>query len=284
MKRGSASALHRRGRLAVLLFATLALLFPLALARPAAAQASAPADSVAIPEPTGFVNDLANVMDETSRAKLEGFLDQVKQKTGAEFAVLTMPTTAPLDPATYKNLVYQRWKMKREGLLLLVAIEERKALFETGYELEGVLPDGVESRIYRTEMLPRFRADDFAGGITAGMVACAARVAREKGVTLEWDGRELRYDESGGRRRGIPWPILLVVVVVVVLMMMNSGGGGRRRRRGWHVGPTFGGWGGGGMGGWGGGFGGGGGGGGSFGGFGGGGGFGSGGGGGGGSW
>jgi uncharacterized protein len=243
---------------------------------------AAPADT-GYPAPTGFVNDRADVMDEAARARLEAFLDQVKRKTGVQFAVLTLRSTAPLDPIQYKTEAYQRWfHGNRTSLLLLVALEERKIAFETGYELEGILPDGLEARIIRDEMTPRFRAGDMAGGIIAAALRVSSIIAKDRGVTLEWDGRELRYsrERSGGGES--PWALLVVVVVMILfgLAQRALGGGGRRRRgSGWWMGPgSFGGFGGG--------FGGGsdGGGGGGFGGFGGGGGFGSGGGGGSGGW
>jgi uncharacterized protein len=235
-----------------------------------------------IPAAVGFVNDRAGKLSDGDRAKLEAFLDQLKQKTGAEFAVLIVPTTAPITPTEYKVQVFNRWGLGQasedNGLLMLVAIEEREVRFETGYGLEGVLPDGLQSRIFRNEMAPRFRAGDWAGGVTAGVLACATRIAAEKGVTLEWDGRELRYTRSRPEGSITPRMVAMGFIIAFVILMMilnNSGGGGtgRRRRRGggWYVGP--GGFGGGWGGGWGGGsFGGGGfgGGGGGFGGFGGG--------------
>ncbi|MBI5710934.1 MAG: TPM domain-containing protein [Candidatus Eisenbacteria bacterium] len=263
----------------------------LALLAAFAPHAAAPgaSDEPAIPAPAGYVNDLAGMMPEAARAKLEAFLDQLQRKTGAEFAVLTVKTTAPLDPAEYKVKVFERWKPGRRGqdngLLLLVAEQERRIWFETGYGLEGTLPDGLQARIIREEMRPRFRAGDFAGGITAAVLRAAARIAAEKGVTLEWDGAALRYD--GGARAGrvplVLWIAILVFLVAIVSLSLAAQAGGmfypyagrRGRRGGWFAGP----------GGWGGGFGGGlggfGGGGASFGGFGGG---ASGGGGGGGSW
>lgn len=242
---------------------------------PAARAQDRPADP-AIPDPMGFVNDHAGRLDEPTIARLEAFLDQLQRKTGAQFAVLIVPTTAPLTPSEYKVRVFERWGIGRrgadDGLLMLVALEEREVRFETGYGLEGTLPDGLQSRIFREEMAPRFRADDWAGGVTAGVLACAVRIAAEKGVSLEWDGRELRYRP---RRAGPSRLVLAVIVLMVVLVVVagvaggGRGGGPRRRRRGWYLGP--GGLGGlGGLGGWGGMKGGGGFGGGSFGGFGGG--------------
>ena len=252
----------------------------------AGARAQGDADSTVIPEAVGYVNDVAGALEEPVRARLEGFLDQLERKTGVEFAVLIVPTTAPLDPSDYKVRVFERWKLgekgKDNGLLLLVAQKERAVRFETGYGIEGTLPDSWLSRMTRAEMVPRLRQGDYAGAVTAGVLACAGRIGAEQGVTLEWNGRELRY--RGDREFPMPsWlPVLIVFLVVTVALSVLRGlaGGGRRRRRGgWWIGPMGGGFGGG-FGGFGGGFGGGGGGGG-FGGFGGG---SSGGGGGGGNW
>jgi uncharacterized protein len=153
-----------------LLAAALALAVALA---PGARAEPAPA----IPEPTGFVNDHAGLLDESTRARLEAFLDQVRTKTGAEFALLTVESTAPLDPAEYKVRVFEQWKLgkqgKDNGLLLLIVTGQHKISFETGYGLEGVLPDGLESRIIREEMTPRFRAGDYPGGITAAVLRAA---------------------------------------------------------------------------------------------------------------
>lgn len=235
-----------------------------------------------LPGFVGYVNDYARLMSDDDRAQLEGFLDQVEKKTGVEFALLTMPSTAPYDPSEYKTLVFQRWKLgkrgKDNGVLLLIAVAEHKIWFETGYGIEGTLPDNLLSRIIAAEMTPRFRANDWTGGIEAGVLRTCAVIAKEQGVTLEWNGKPLRYTGRIGRKQSIPvWWIALVVFIIVLNIV--GGRGGRRFRGGWYVGPGTGGWGGG----WGGGFGGGGGGGGGggFGGFGGG---SSGGGGGGGSW
>jgi len=235
-------------------------------------------DVRALPEASGFVNDLAGIMDESSRAQLEGFLDQVKRKTGAEFAVLVVQTTAPIDPDQYKVEVFQHWGLgeagKDNGLLMLVALNERVVRFETGYGLEGTLPDGLQSRIFRRAMRPLFRNGDFTGGITAGVLQCSARIAESQGVALEWNGRELRYTTGRSGRRGLSPLALMIVIVLFLVFGSLFGGHGPGGRIGRGRGGYWGGY-------WGGGFGGGGGGGSSFGGFGGG---MSGGGGGGGSW
>ena len=260
-----------------------AIVLSVALVAPLSAQSL---DSLSIPKPTGYVVDRADVIDAATEDRLQRYLDQLETKTGVEFAVLTMPTTAPFDPLEYKTKVYQAWGGHREGLLMLVAIEEHTIAFETGYEVEGTLPDGLQSRIIRQEMVPRFRAGEVSEGIVAGVIACAERIAKEKGVTVEW-GEGRPQTARTGRRRMPVWVVILIFILIVIISNRSSGGGygGRRGRRGgWWIGPGMGG----GLGGWGGGwsggggFGGGSGGGGSFGGFGGG--FGSGGGGGSGRW
>ncbi|MCE9628049.1 MAG: TPM domain-containing protein [Candidatus Eisenbacteria bacterium] len=232
--------------------------------------------SAPIPDPAGYVNDRAGVIGEARVAELESFLDQLHTKTGAQFAVLTVADCEPDDPSVYKVRVFEKWgigdKERRDGLLLLVAMKEREIRFETGYGLEGTLPDGWQSRMVRDLAVPRFRAGDPGEGITAVVLASAQRIAAEKGVTLEWNGQQLRYSEGRASSRKLPWWASLLIfmfIFLVVLPALNHG-----RRTGWGGG----GWGPGGFGGggWGGGFGGGGGGGfgggggGSFGGFGGG--------------
>jgi uncharacterized protein len=159
-----------------------------------------------------------------------------------------------MSPSDYKVRVFERWGLGRkdqdDGLLMLVALEEREVRFETGYGLEGTLPDGYQSRVFRDEMAPRFREGDYAGGIAAGMVACAARLAAEKGVTLEWNGAELRYDAERSTRPSklvvLLVFILFVLVTISIISALIKGGGG------WMVGPgSFGGGLGGGFGGFG---------------------------------
>lgn len=239
---------------------TAAALLLVALVHPAPALSQSGPDSVSIPEPVGHVNDFAGLMDDDSRAKLEAFLVQVKEKTHADFAVLTVKSTAPMEPSEYKVRVFERWKLgTREenlGLLMLVAVDQTEVRFENSYGLEGTLPDGFQSRVYRAIIRPHFLDKDFAGGITEGMKACAARLAQEKGVTLEWDGRELRYTEPPrGKSLSQEKIIILFVVLFIVLSTLARMQGYRRRRLGgwWWLGPGgfggIGGFGGGGFGG-----------------------------------
>ncbi len=252
------------------LFSLMVLVVAGTLALPALAQDES--GRAPIPAYTGHVNDAAGVIGEPRGAELEAFLDQLHKKTGVQFAVLTVTSSAPEDPTAYKTRVFKEWgigdRERDDGLLLVIAMQERAVRFETGYGLEGTLPDGWQSRMIRDLVTPRFRSGEPAEGITAAVLACAQRIGAEKGVMLEWNGKELRYSgKRSGRNRGILFLGLMFVLVFLVLPAIIPRD--YRRRRGWYS-SGGGGWSGG-FGGFGGGFGGGGGGGGSsFGGFGGG--------------
>src|SRR5205809_5794069 len=123
----------------------LALGLLLALALPAFAA------EPRIPPPEGFVTDRAGVIPPATRERLTALLEELRQKTGAEIAVVTVPTTAPLDDFTYAMRIADAWKpgRKREdtGIVFLVAVEDRKLRVLTGYGLEGILPDGLVGEI-----------------------------------------------------------------------------------------------------------------------------------------
>lgn len=150
--------------------------------------ALAPAQEVAIPQPISYVSDYAGVIDEATEAYLNGLLRELEEKTTAQIAVLTVKTTKPLDIFTYGMEVFDRWgigkKGRDNGLLFLAAIGDRELHIFTGYGLEGVLPDGKVGEIRDQEILPRFRAEDYAGGIKGGVEAFARIIAQEAGVEL----------------------------------------------------------------------------------------------------
>ena len=129
----------------------------------------AAATAQSIPAPQGFVTDVAGVIDAPTRARIEGLAQELQQKTGAEIAVLTVDRTAPLDDFSYAMQVAETWKIGRrgadDGVLVLVAVQDRKVRVVTGYGVEGVLPDGLIGAIQDREMLPEFRAGRLGEGI-----------------------------------------------------------------------------------------------------------------------
>jgi uncharacterized protein len=135
----------------------------------------APAVAALMPVPrlTARVTDLTGTLTPEQRQTLEQRLRQFETAKGSQVAVLIVPTTEPEAIEQYGIRVVEAWKLGRQkvddGALLLVAKNDRALRIEVGYGLEGALPDAIAKRIIEEIIVPRFRADDFAGGITAGV-------------------------------------------------------------------------------------------------------------------
>jgi len=232
------------------------------VALPAAAQR-------AVPPLTAHVNDTANLLSESARAKLEKKLSDYEQKNGRQFALLTIDSLDGDALESFSIRVVEAWKLgkkgKDDGLLLLVVNKEHKLRIEVGYGLEGDITDAFSARVIRNVLVPAMRSGNAAGGLDQ-----AFELLMQKAAGEDVAAPEAAADRNSEGRSSSPfgWLVLLFFIspiLIPVLLSRMRGGGGR-----WGGG---GGWGGGGWGG-GGGFGGGGfGGGGSFGGGGGGGGF-----------
>jgi uncharacterized protein len=120
-----------------------------------------------------WVNDLAGVIDEGTRARLSALLEAHERTTSNEVVVVTVASLRGLTRQAFANRLFNAWgigkKGKNNGVLLLVAPNEREAQFEVGYGLEPVLTDGMCGEITRQDMIPFFKRGDYPGGILAGM-------------------------------------------------------------------------------------------------------------------
>jgi uncharacterized protein len=136
----------------------------------AAARAQSP---VAVPGLASPVTDLAGVLDAGQAAALDARLRAFEREQGSQVAVLVVPTTRPEEIEQYAIRVAEAWRLGRKGIddgaLLLVAVEDRRVRIEVGYGLEGALPDATTNRIIEEDIVPRFRAGDYPGGIDAGV-------------------------------------------------------------------------------------------------------------------
>jgi uncharacterized protein len=131
------------------------------------------AELVAIPELSTRVTDLTQTLLQSEQASLEAKLVAFEQKKGSQIALLIVPTTQPEDIAQYSIRVVEKWKIGREkvddGVLLLVAKDDRKLRIEVGYGLEGAIPDLYAKRIISEVISPKFKQGDFYGGLDAGV-------------------------------------------------------------------------------------------------------------------
>jgi uncharacterized membrane protein YgcG len=135
---------------------------------------------VAVPRLQARVTDLTATLAASDTANLEDTLKELETRSGAQVAVLLVPTTQPETIEQYSIRVVEAWKLGRKdkdnGVLLLVAKNDRKVRIEVGYGLEGAIPDVTAFRIINEDITPRFKQGDFAGGIAAGVARIAALI------------------------------------------------------------------------------------------------------------
>ncbi len=128
---------------------------------------------VTIPPLKSHVTDLTQTLSGEEVARLEQRLADFEAKKGSQIAVLMVPTTQPETIEQYSIRVVEAWKLGRkevdDGALLLIAKNDRTLRIETGYGLEGVLPDALAKRIIDEVIVPKFKQGDFFGGLQAGV-------------------------------------------------------------------------------------------------------------------
>jgi uncharacterized protein len=143
----------------------------------------------ALPQPKGPVNDFANVLSDAQEAELVTLARDLETATTAEMAVATVTSLEGMSIEQYATRLFAEWGIGQRatdnGVLVLVAPNEREMRIEVGYGLEEVLPDGLAGEIIRTTFIPRFRENDYGAGIMAGTRRIADIVRRNEVMTDE---------------------------------------------------------------------------------------------------
>ncbi len=128
---------------------------------------------VAVPDLSRRVTDLTATLSADQVAALESKLAAFEAQQGSQIAVLLLPTTQPEDIAQFGIRVAEQWKIGRakidDGVILIVAKDDRKLRLEVGYGLEGAIPDAIARRVIAETITPYFKAGDYYGGIDAGV-------------------------------------------------------------------------------------------------------------------
>jgi len=141
------------------------------------------AQALDVPPLRGRVNDYAGVMQQNQVQSLEAQLGQLERDTGHQVAVLTIPTLDGEDIEGFSIRVAENWQIGKKGFdngaILVVAVKDRRLRLEVGYGLEGVLPDAIAKRIISDYIVPRFRSQDYGGGIVAGVDALLKVIKKE---------------------------------------------------------------------------------------------------------
>ncbi|MGU5714160.1 TPM domain-containing protein [Aeromonas taiwanensis] len=189
------------------------------------------------PALTGRVVDDASLMSRKQAHQLTQQLAAFEQRSGIQLVVVSIDS---LDGETIEEYGYQlgrHWgigqKGKDNGVLLLIAQNERKVRIEVGYGLEGALPDAIAANIIQTRILPAFKRGNMVDGIVSGSQAIMQALAGE----YQPVDNASKEEKLGG-----PWLFILVVIVMIVLHNLRGGGGGggRGRRRAAYLAGGFG--------------------------------------------
>ncbi len=223
------ASLSRRARRWLAILGLILLWAPLAHTQPA------------VPALTAPVNDLAGVIDATSAAELDRIIRSLQTATSDVIVVATVDSIAPFGSIEeYAVRMFEQagigTRANDNGLLMLVAVTDRKVRIEVGYGLEEFVTDGYAGDVIRTHLLPAFREGRYGPGLVAGATAVASRIAERRGVTLSDlpPPAPPRDDPGFGLSPAAIRSILITLAILAVINSINrhSGGGRGLRRRG----------------------------------------------------
>lgn len=178
------------------------------------------------PSYEGYVNDFAGIMDAGTKAKLVQLTRELEARTGAELAVVSVKSLEDKDIETYSNELFKQWEIGKakedNGVLLLVALNERKVRIEVGYGLEGVLPDGKTGRILDQRVIPYFKESKYGQGVYEGAQAIAAEIYHQAQVSPpdSLQGKELTQQEGFTLLDGLI--ILLILSFTIIIPCIKN--------------------------------------------------------------
>ena len=174
------------------------------------------------PPLTGRVVDQANIIPADQRVAIEAKLADLEGKSGIQLVVATVTSLDGQEVEPYANELFRAWKLgertKNNGVLLLVAPNERRVRIEVGYGLEGTLTDALSQVIITNAITPRFKAGDFGGCITRGVDDIITVLTTD---ASEWQKRpSLRVDRDPAAG-GVNWLAVVGIIVVLGLMIIS---------------------------------------------------------------
>lgn len=189
------------------------------------------------PRPSGPVYDGANVIDLAAEQALDRRLRDYNRETGRAVIVATVPDLAGQTIEMYAVELFETWGISGErtdeGVLLLVAPEQRELRIETGYGTTATLTDALSGRIIRDTIVPRFREGDFSGGIVAGVDAIISVLDADPATRAAIEEAEAAARQNEGEQGGasIVGVIFWIALIGGFMLLFGRGGRGRRRRR-----------------------------------------------------
>lgn len=183
-----------------------------------------------LPMPRNYVADYANVINASDEHSLNGILQELEQKTGAQYIVLTVQTTGGVPIEQFALEQAEKWKLGRKGkgngILFVLAAKDRRYRFEVGYGLEGFVTDQYCGRVGRDVLAPYLKRGDYSQGIHQANLRVVGQIAAKAGVTLT--GMPKLQPVRGRRRtRGLPFCGALPMIFIMIMLFSRGGRGGR---------------------------------------------------------
>jgi uncharacterized protein len=176
------------------------------------------------PNPPRLVNDVAGVLSPEQREILEHKLVALDDSTSNQIAVVLIKTLGDYSIEDYATKLFRSWgignKKTNNGILIIAAIDDRKMKIEIGYGLEGAIPDVVASSIYRNELVPEFRQENYYRGLDKAINALT------KAAVGEYKVKKERKGKGGGGGSSILGVIVIIFVIIIVIARAGRGGGG----------------------------------------------------------
>jgi uncharacterized protein len=180
-----------------------------------------------LPPPTGYVNDYAKVIDSATKNRLETTLSNLDREQQIQFVVVTVDTTKGQEIFDYSLAVARGWGIgakdtSKPSLLLLAAIQDRKAFTQISRHLEGELPDGLAGQIQRERAVPAFRRGDYGQGLADTINTYIVTVAEKRGFSTD---KIFAPGQTAPRRRTgqtntCTGPLVIVAIVAIILIVL----------------------------------------------------------------
>lgn len=186
-------------------------------------------------KPTTLVNDYTGTLSETQKQQLENKLVLFDDSTSNQIAIAIVKSVGEYDINEYALGLGRKWgvggdKKKNNGVMIVVSLGDRKISMQTGYGLEGALPDIITQRIIENEIKPHFKAGDYYGGLDAGTTAI-----------IKYTKGEYKNDnpKAAKKSNGSGILVLIVIIIIIVIIIRRGGGNGGQVIGGRGIGEGF---------------------------------------------
>ncbi len=174
-------------------------------------------------KPNTLVNDYTQTLNATQIQQLEQKLVAFDDSTSNQISVVMVKSVGDYDINEYALQLGRKWgiggKSKNNGIILLIAIGDRKMSIQTGYGLEGALPDIYTKRIIENDIKPFFKAGDYFSGIENGV---NSMIALAKG---EYKNDKVKSKSKGGKG-GSGFVVIMIIIIIIIILKKGGGGGG----------------------------------------------------------